>query len=156
MMGIVGVIVNCALIGQSGTVHRMFPNITATQTIVLIILLEVNFLMTLDTFQIFTSKSNFSMYCWCWKYGFHMPSLISPTGLLQRWQKSNGDAEKRRNHHHFHLLHQVQVWILLNSQLKLNLFSSETILFLLLHQMRGYNDSSSKSTFSPISFSKYQ
>ena len=43
LMGIVGVIVNCALIGQSGQVHRMFPNITGTQTILLIIILEVRF-----------------------------------------------------------------------------------------------------------------
>ena len=41
LMGIVGVMVNCALIGQSGQVHRMFPNITGTQTILLIIILEV-------------------------------------------------------------------------------------------------------------------
>ena len=40
-MGIVGVMVNCALIGQSGQVHRMFPNITGTQTVLLIIILEV-------------------------------------------------------------------------------------------------------------------
>ena len=42
MMGTVGVIVNCALIGLSGQVNRMFPNITATQTILLIIVLEVH------------------------------------------------------------------------------------------------------------------
>ena len=41
-MGTVGVIVNCALIGLSGQVNRMFPNITATQTILLIIVLEVH------------------------------------------------------------------------------------------------------------------
>ena len=41
LMGIVGVMVNCALIGQSGQVHRMFPNITGTQTVLLIIILEV-------------------------------------------------------------------------------------------------------------------
>ena len=44
LMGIVGVMVNCALIGQSGQVHRMFPNITGTQTVLLIIILEVSFL----------------------------------------------------------------------------------------------------------------
>ena len=41
LMGIVGIIVNCALIGQSGQVHRMFPNITSTQTIILVVILEV-------------------------------------------------------------------------------------------------------------------
>ena len=40
-MGIVGVLVNCALIGLSGQVQRMFPNITSTQTILFIIILEV-------------------------------------------------------------------------------------------------------------------
>jgi len=40
LMGIVGIIVNCALIGQSGQVHRMFPNITSTQTIILVVILE--------------------------------------------------------------------------------------------------------------------
>ena len=44
LMGIVGVMVNCALIGQSGQVHRMFPNITGTQTVLLIIILEVSYL----------------------------------------------------------------------------------------------------------------
>ena len=42
LMGIVGIIVNCALIGQSGQVHRMFPNITSTQTIILVVILEVS------------------------------------------------------------------------------------------------------------------
>ena len=42
LMGIVGIIVNCALIGQSGQVHRMFPNITGTQTIILVVVLEVS------------------------------------------------------------------------------------------------------------------
>ena len=43
LMGIVGIIVNCALIGQSGQVHRMFPNITSTQTIILVVILEVGY-----------------------------------------------------------------------------------------------------------------
>ena len=43
-MGIVGVLVNCALIGLSGQVQRMFPNITSTQTILFIIILEVRVL----------------------------------------------------------------------------------------------------------------
>ena len=41
LMGLVGVMVNCALIGLSGQVDRMFPNITTNQTILLIVLLEV-------------------------------------------------------------------------------------------------------------------
>ncbi|KRT84827.1 hypothetical protein AMK59_653 [Oryctes borbonicus] len=39
-MSIAAVLVNCALIGLSGQVHRMFPNMTATQTILLIVALE--------------------------------------------------------------------------------------------------------------------
>ena len=42
VMGLVGVIVNVALIGLSGQVDRIFPNITTNQTILLIILLEVS------------------------------------------------------------------------------------------------------------------
>lgn len=41
-MSIVAVLVNCALIGLSGQVHRMFPDMTATQTILLIVALEVS------------------------------------------------------------------------------------------------------------------
>lgn len=39
-MSIMAVLVNCALIGLSGQVHRMFPDMTATQTILLIVALE--------------------------------------------------------------------------------------------------------------------
>ncbi|XP_018328855.1 anoctamin-8 [Agrilus planipennis] len=39
-MSIIAVLVNCALIGLSGQVHRMFPDMTATQTILLIVCLE--------------------------------------------------------------------------------------------------------------------
>ena len=41
VMGVVGVMVNCALIGMSGPVHRLFPNISTAQTVLLIIVLEV-------------------------------------------------------------------------------------------------------------------
>lgn len=40
IMGIIGVVVNCGLIGLSGPVHRIFPNITGAQTVILIIVLE--------------------------------------------------------------------------------------------------------------------
>ncbi|XP_037079887.1 anoctamin-8-like [Pollicipes pollicipes] len=40
VMGVVGVIVNCALIGMSGPVHRLFPDISTTQTVLLVIVLE--------------------------------------------------------------------------------------------------------------------
>lgn len=39
-MGKVAVLVNCALIGLSGQVHRMFPDMSTTQTILLIVGLE--------------------------------------------------------------------------------------------------------------------
>ncbi|CAH1111241.1 unnamed protein product [Psylliodes chrysocephalus] len=39
-MSIMAVLVNCALIGLSGQVHRMFSDMTATQTILLIVALE--------------------------------------------------------------------------------------------------------------------
>lgn len=50
-MGYMAVIVNCVLIGLSGQVHRMFPDMTATQTILLIVVLEhvmlcIRFLIT--------------------------------------------------------------------------------------------------------------
>ncbi|CAL4077774.1 unnamed protein product, partial [Meganyctiphanes norvegica] len=40
LMGVVGIVVNCMLIGMSGQVHRMFPEMSTTQTILLIIVLE--------------------------------------------------------------------------------------------------------------------
>ena len=44
-LGLLGIIVNCMLIGQSGQVHRMFPDMTRTQTVLLIIVLEVRKLL---------------------------------------------------------------------------------------------------------------
>lgn len=41
-MGLIAVLVNCALIGLSGPVHRMFPEMSTTQTILLIVALEVS------------------------------------------------------------------------------------------------------------------
>merc|ERR1719411_2363982 len=40
VMGFIAVMVNCGLIGLSGPVHRIFPNITGAQTVILIIVLE--------------------------------------------------------------------------------------------------------------------
>ncbi|XP_054714021.1 anoctamin-8-like [Uloborus diversus] len=40
VMGVIAVIVNCALIGMSGQVQRMFPNLSTQGTIVLIVILE--------------------------------------------------------------------------------------------------------------------
>lgn len=41
VMGVIAVIVNCALIGMSGQVQRMFPNLSTQGTIILIVILEV-------------------------------------------------------------------------------------------------------------------
>lgn len=41
VMGIIAVIVNCALIGMSGLVERVFPDMTLAGTIMFIIILEV-------------------------------------------------------------------------------------------------------------------
>ncbi|XP_063887556.1 anoctamin-8-like isoform X4 [Scylla paramamosain] len=40
LMGVVGIMVNCILIGLSGQVHRMFPHMSTAQTILLIVVLE--------------------------------------------------------------------------------------------------------------------
>ncbi|XP_039276146.1 anoctamin-8 [Nilaparvata lugens] len=40
VMGLIAVLVNCALIGLSGQVHRMFPEMSTTQNILLIVALE--------------------------------------------------------------------------------------------------------------------
>ncbi|XP_046581534.1 anoctamin-8-like [Haliotis rubra] len=40
VMGVIAVIVNCALIGMSGLTHRMMPNMDDTTTIIIIIVLE--------------------------------------------------------------------------------------------------------------------
>ncbi|KAK3856827.1 hypothetical protein Pcinc_036878, partial [Petrolisthes cinctipes] len=40
LMGVLGIMVNCMLIGLSGQVHRMFPHMSTTQTVLLIIVLE--------------------------------------------------------------------------------------------------------------------
>ena len=42
-MCLIAVLVNCALIGLSGQVHRMFPEMSTTQTILLIVALEVRY-----------------------------------------------------------------------------------------------------------------
>lgn len=40
MLGLAAVIVNCALIGLSGQVSRLWPGLTSTQTVILIVALE--------------------------------------------------------------------------------------------------------------------
>lgn len=42
-MGVVAVMVNLALLGMGGSVQRMFPNMTVTDRIILIVVLEVSF-----------------------------------------------------------------------------------------------------------------
>ena len=43
VMGVVAVMVNLALLGMGGSVQRMFPNMTVTDRIILIVVLEVSF-----------------------------------------------------------------------------------------------------------------
>lgn len=42
VMGVVAVMVNLALLGMGGSVQRMFPNMTVTDRIILIVVLEVS------------------------------------------------------------------------------------------------------------------
>ena len=42
VMGVVAVMVNLALLGMGGSVQRMFPNMTVTDRIILIVALEVS------------------------------------------------------------------------------------------------------------------
>lgn len=42
LLGLAAVIVNCALIGLSGQVSRLWPGLTSTQTVLLIVALEVS------------------------------------------------------------------------------------------------------------------
>lgn len=51
VMGVIAIMVNCALIGMSGQVHRLFPDLSTTGTIVLIVVLEVvNTVLVSETF----------------------------------------------------------------------------------------------------------
>lgn len=50
LLGLAAVIVNCALIGLSGQVSRLWPGLTSTQTVVLIVALEVSEMSLLYTF----------------------------------------------------------------------------------------------------------
>ena len=60
LLGLAAVIVNCALIGLSGQVSRLWPGLTQTQTVVLIVALEVKF-KVYKVFH-FGSKPNFECY----------------------------------------------------------------------------------------------
>lgn len=44
LMGFIAILVNCALIGLSGQVHRLLPDMNAIQTVLLIVALEVSHL----------------------------------------------------------------------------------------------------------------
>lgn len=56
-LGLAAVIVNCALIGLSGQVSRLWPGLTSTQTVLLIVALEVS--RNLITLLIFTKYENY-------------------------------------------------------------------------------------------------
>lgn len=50
VMGFIAILVNCALIGLSGQVHRLLPDMTAIQTVLLIVALEVNYIYIIIIF----------------------------------------------------------------------------------------------------------
>ena len=59
VMGVIAVMVNLALLGMGGSVQRMFPNMTVTDRIILIIVLEVSFTYFLDSIEDqFSSNDN--------------------------------------------------------------------------------------------------
>lgn len=69
VMGVIAVIVNCALIGMSGQVQRMFPNLSTQGTIILIVILEVCccfiylfFFLTLTLFLLVLNYFNILFY----------------------------------------------------------------------------------------------
>ena len=57
VMGVVAVMVNLALLGMGGSVQRMFPNMTVTDRIILIIVLEVSMFWTLSVSYILSLVS---------------------------------------------------------------------------------------------------
>lgn len=61
VMGIIAVLVNCALIGLSGQVHRMFPEMSTTQTILFIVALEVIKFINYCYVVFFKIKINYSV-----------------------------------------------------------------------------------------------
>lgn len=46
-MGVIAIIVNCALIGVSGQVQRIIPGASREMVVIIIVLLEVNYLSIL-------------------------------------------------------------------------------------------------------------
>ena len=55
VMGVVAVMVNLALLGMGGSVQRMFPNMTVTDRIILIVVLEVS-VHSMTSWTIFPSS----------------------------------------------------------------------------------------------------
>lgn len=58
LLGLAAVIVNCALIGLSGQVSRLWPGLTQTQTVVLIVALEVGFFKKIKGYRLTTELKN--------------------------------------------------------------------------------------------------
>lgn len=58
LLGLAAVIVNCALIGLSGQVSRLWPGLTQTETVVLIVALEVKFTVELAKCRLLISVIN--------------------------------------------------------------------------------------------------
>ena len=62
-MGVIAIIVNCALIGVSGQIQRMIPGASRETVIVIIVLLEVNtgYTYILDQIQLLLNMLAFPL-----------------------------------------------------------------------------------------------
>lgn len=82
-MGLIAVLVNCALIGLSGPVHRMFPEMSTTQTILLIVALEVSIIFV----NSFSERDVLSIRHMLFFQWLKLESISKPTkiniGILQ-------------------------------------------------------------------------
>lgn len=99
LLGLAAVIVNCALIGLSGQVSRLWPGLTQTQTVVLIVALEVKFKVC----KVFHSRSMFNFNVFLRLLTAHNvgasfcfeihPSWTS--GMAGSWNRSSGTLPTR-------------------------------------------------------------
>lgn len=72
LLGLAAVIVNCALIGLSGQVSRLWPGLTSTQTVLLIVALEVgSYKMFIDSILLHTRIISPLNSTSCWVFVLH-------------------------------------------------------------------------------------
>nr|CAD7194174.1 unnamed protein product [Timema douglasi] len=107
VMGLIAVLVNCALIGLSGQVHRMFPEMSTTQTILLIVALEKigedfpqrrcgeNLAQYSMATGSFVERGSFFNYRRC---GENLAQYSMATGsFVERERNKKKEIEKKRN-----------------------------------------------------------